>query len=299
MADPSVLIGIGDDAAMLDFPADQRLVISTDTLNVGVHFAATDLPRAVGHKSLAVSLSDLAAMGAEPRWLLLNLSLPALDLSWLEPFMAGFSALAQAHGVVLIGGDSCRGPRSVTVTAMGLVKQELALTRAGARPGERVVVSGVPGLARFALQERQAGRLPPEAAAQALDFPVPRVALGRALRGQASACIDLSDGLLQDLGHLVAASACGADIDLDRLPQAPALPPLKDRQRWELQLAGGDDYELCFCIAPEALRRLRQFAGGVLLSDIGVVRAAPGIDCRQADGALFQPASRGYDHFQD
>ena len=297
-SDPAVLIGIGDDAAMLDIPPDQRLVISTDTLNEGVHFAATDPPRAVGHKSLAVSLSDLAAMGAQPRWLLLNLSLPELDQPWIEAFITGFSALAKAHGVVLIGGDTCRGRRSITVTAMGLVRQEMALTRAGARPGDRVVVSGVPGLARFALQERRAGRQPPEAAAQALDYPVPRLALGLALRGKASACIDLSDGLLQDLGHVLKASACGALIELERLPMAPALQAMEAQQRWELQLSGGDDYELCFCITPEALTRLRQSSAEVLLSDIGVVRAQTGIDCLQPGGALFQPPYRGYDHFQ-
>jgi thiamine-monophosphate kinase len=299
-SDPTVVLGIGDDAAVLEIPDGQQLVVSTDTLNQDVHFAAGDDPRAIGHKSLAVNLSDLAAMAATPRWLLLNLSLPEVDTQWLEGFITGFAALAARSGTVLVGGDTCRGPCSVTVTAMGLVRPGLALPRSGARPGDRIVVSGVPGLARLALQQRQAAQTTAEACARALDFPEPRLALGAALSGQATACLDLSDGLLADLGHLLSASGCGAELDLARLPDNPAFAGLPDRERWQLQLAGGDDYELCFSISAPALQALRASSvlAGLPLSDIGEVRAAAGIDCRLPDGELLLPRAGGYDHFR-
>lgn len=300
VTDPALELGIGDDAAVVAVPPGQRLVITTDTLNEGVHFAPGDDPRAVGHKSLAVSLSDLAAMGAEPRWVLLNLTLPEILETWLEPFVAGFGDLARAHQVTLIGGDSCRGPRAVTVTALGLVEPDQALRRSGARPGDRILVSGWPGLARLALRERLAGRPPSTAAARALDRPIPRVALGRALRGFATACIDLSDGLLADLGHVTAASGCGARIDLARLPCPPELGTMHEAERWDLQLAGGDDYELCFCVPPVnlPLPAGNGHAGEPPLTDIGVICAGSGIRCLRPDGSLFEPSLRGYDHFR-
>jgi thiamine-monophosphate kinase len=252
-----VNLGIGDDAAVLEIPGDRELVVTADTLNAGVHFLADAYAGDIGHKALAVNLSDLAAMGAEPRWALLSLSMPEIDASFAADLVAGFLSLARCHGVSLVGGDTCSGPLSVTVTAMGLVEPGNALTRSGARPGDLIVVSGTPGMAALALEQVQEGANPDAEASAALLRPIPRVALGRAFVGKATACIDISDGLLADLGHIAEASQCGAVIELGRLPCGGALAACHDDQRWRLQLTGGDDYELCFTLPRERANLLR------------------------------------------
>lgn len=299
-ADPDVLLGMGDDCAQLRVPQGWDLVTTTDTLNADVHFAASAPAPDVGHKALAVSLSDVASMGALPRWALLNLVLPRADSHWVLGFMEGFSALARRHGVELVGGDTTRGPLGITVTLMALVESGKALYRSTARPGDLVVVSGILGEAALALEWEQAGKDVPACLREALNRPEPRVDLGRVLGGLAHACIDLSDGLLADLGHVVRASDCAAEIYLERLPASRILRTLTDERRWRLQLGGGDDYELCFTLASEHERKLGDIAGDLdlPLTVIGRVRAGSGIRCLARDGTIFESGPAGYDHFQ-
>ncbi len=293
-------LGIGDDAALLRPPAGLELAVTTDTLLAGVHFLPGVDPATLGHKVLAVNLSDLAAMGAEPAWCLLALTLPAADEDWLRRFSGGFRDLARAHGVDLVGGDTTRGPLSITVQAIGLVPPGQALGRSGARPGDLIYVSGPLGSAGLGLAMQQGTVLPldPPTVA-ALETPQPRCALGRALRGLASACIDVSDGLAADLGHLLTASRVGARLLYEQVP-------LSDRVRRHiasggdaaLPLMAGDDYELCFTIprarrreADELLRRL-ELAGGC----IGEVEEQPGLRIFR-HGAPLTLQKKGYDHF--
>jgi len=294
-----VALGIGDDAAVLAVPAGRRLVVALDTLNEGVHFLPGTAPADLGWKALAVNLSDLAAMGAEPAWLTLSLSLPRADESWACAFADGLFALADRHGMALVGGDTTRGPLSVGVQAIGLVEPGRELRRSGARPGDSVLVSGTLGDAAAALGQLKAtGKADPALRAR-LDRPEPRLALGRRLAGLASACIDVSDGLLADLGHLLDASGCGARIELARLPRADAMRVDSEAELWDLQLAGGDDYELCFTVGAARLAEAEGLAAelGVRVSRIGTVEAQPGIRCLRPDGGLHQPPAAGWDHF--
>jgi thiamine-monophosphate kinase len=292
-------VGIGDDAAVLDVPSGQQLLVTTDTLVSGVHFLADDRPANVAAKALAVNLSDLAAMGAEPAWFFLAITMPAQDLGWWDDFTAGLLEVASQAGIQLAGGDTTRGPLSVTITAMGLTTEGKALRREGARPGDLVVVSGQPGLAAFALHEKLAGREAPTLAQQALLRPEPRLLLGRALRGLASACVDVSDGLAADLGHILKASHCGAELRLQNLPTPPALASLTNKDRWKLQLAGGDDYELCFTLPPqhEALLPGLQAQSGVALQVIGSIVEGSGMKLVQEAGQEFALDRFGYEHF--
>lgn len=300
-----VVLGSGDDCALLRVPADQLLAVSTDTLVSGVHFFADVDPVTLGHKALAVNLSDLAAMGAEPRWASLALTLPEIDEAWLAGFAKGFLQLADAHGVELVGGDMTRGPLAITVSIKGVVPEEGALRRRGAKPGDQIWVTGELGGAALALAHRLQGI----AVAQAdypsllarLELPQPRVAMGMALRGIASSCLDLSDGLASDLGHILRASGVGADIELTRLPLPDALQRHPEALRWQLALAGGDDYELCFTAAPEHQASLEALASraGLSLSPIGrIVAAEPGIVWRYA-GRPCPLLLQGWDHFKE
>lgn len=294
-----VSIGPGDDAAILTLAPGDELVATCDTLNEGVHFLSATEPEALGHKSLAVNLSDLAAMGAQPRWALCSLSLPAADKDWLQAFMRGFGGLAAHYGVHLVGGDITRGPLSMTITALGTLPRGVRLLRSGASPGDLVVVSGTIGEAALALDTLQRGQRPPEGLLQRLERPQPRVALGRRLAGVGSACIDLSDGLAADLGHVAQASKCGFDIDLARLPVAGGLESLEDRRRWDLQLAGGDDYELCFTLPPGRQASLdewsRELALDLTVIGVAIPGAAPVF--RRPDGTEHDPGCYGYEHF--
>jgi thiamine-monophosphate kinase len=298
-AGPGVQCGIGDDAAVLEVPSGKELVVTTDTLHSGVHFPAESAPADVGFKSLAVNLSDLAAMGAEPRWALLSLSTPELDTAWVRPFLAGFLELAAASDVHLVGGDTCAGPLTIGVTAMGLVDPGNSLTRGGARAGDLVVVSGVPGMAGLALRQLLAGDTPDPETASALHRPVPRIALGAALVGKATACIDISDGLLADLGHIAVASRCGADLELEHLPVSGPLGGMTEVDRWRMQLTGGDDYELCFTLPPDQVQLLSGLAAdsGTKLTVIGCISDRPGVRCRTPQGDTFDAGPAGYEHF--
>lgn len=296
-----VRLGIGDDAALVVPPPGRWLAVAMDTLNVGVHFPDGTAPADIGWKTLAVNLSDLAAMGAEPAWCTLSLSLPNADVAWLDGFLDGFFELAARHRVALIGGDTTRGPLSICVAVHGFVDPQGALRRDAARAGDDVWVTGTLGDAAAALHEWREGGARGEALRARLDRPTPRMAAGRALGGLAHACIDISDGLLADLGHVCRASRVGAEIALDDLPVSRALsaahPPAL-RRLW--QTAGGDDYELCFT-APSTARLAIEDA--MLACDtpatrIGRIVAGSGeVVVRDAEGELWTPPLQGYAHF--
>jgi len=300
-----VLLGVGDDAAVLQVPADRRLVAAMDTVVEGVHFPVGTAARHIGHRALAVNLSDLAAMGAEPAWALLSLSLPRSDPHWLQGFADGFYDLAQLHNVALVGGDTVRGPLVVTVQVLGLVETDHVLKRSGARAGDVLYVSGIPGEAAAGLaviQRHLDGGVAGEWLRQRFERPEPRIALGRALRQLASSAMDVSDGLLADLGKLCQASSCAAVLHLDRLPASPAMQALFGGGASErFALAGGDDYELLFTLAPDRAGDLKWLADcGVQCTRIGeMVQALPGVSpvrCVRA-GMPVDVDAPGYDHF--
>ena len=301
-----VVLGIGDDAAVVNVPAGEQLAVAVDTMVAGVHFPEVASAADIGHKALAVNLSDMAAMGATPRWATLALTLPQPDDEWVESFAHGFFALAERFRVQLIGGDTTRGPLCVSVQILGTLPQHRALQRAGAQIGDRVFVSGMLGDAGRALRLLRRDRACAAPARAALENrlhrPEPRVLLGARLRGLASAAIDVSDGLLADLAHVLAASGVGAALDVDALPRSDAFRSCirPDEPDWlELPLAAGDDYELCFTAAPHHAAALQTVAEelGVPLTDIGQIEAAPGLRCHHADGRVHQPVRRGYEHF--
>lgn len=293
-------LGIGDDAAVLELPVGRQLVACTDSLVEGTHFLPETCAAAIGHKALAVNLSDLAAMGAEPAWFLLALTLPQAQDAWLEAFADGMARLARATGIQLAGGDVTSGPLNICVTALGLVEPGQALTRAGARPGDLIAVTGRPGAAAHALRQLQGGVRPAAVDLAALDFPQPRLRAGRALRGLATACIDLSDGLAADLGHLLEQSGLGATVELERLPCPDSLSGSAPATRWPLQLAGGDDYELCFTIPAEAESRLAAVARAddVEVTVIGRVEPGSELAFRAPNGENYRPPRPGYEHFR-
>lgn len=304
-ATPGAVLGVGDDAALMQVSAGQVLAVSSDMLVSGTHFFADADPYMLGHKTLAVNISDLAAMGATPRWATLAISLPDADEVWLAKFSAGFFSLSEQHGVELVGGDTTRGPLNLCVTIFGEVPQHLALRRCGAQLGDEVWVSGRLGDAALALAHLQ-GRLTISgdeffACAAALHQPQPRVALGLALRGVANSAIDVSDGLLSDLGHILDASAVGAAIDFSRLPVSAIMHAHLTQIYGKLcVLAGGDDYELCFT-APasrhdEVLHIATQLA--LPLTHIGSIVAGQGCVVHDAAGQLINLEGGGYDHFR-
>ena len=308
---PGAVLGIGDDCALLQPAPGMQLAVSSDMLVEGRHFLSTVNPAHLGHKALAVNLSDLAACGAKPLAFTLALSLPRADAAWLEPFSRTLLALADAHGCALVGGDTTQGPLNICITVFGEVPPGQALLRSGARAGDDLYVSGTLGDARLALEVfRGTLAVPGEvftAARARMEQPTPRVALGLALRGVASSAIDISDGLAGDLGHILRASGVGACIDtsvaMDLIAagrHAAAAPGLFDAEKQlEFVLAGGDDYELAFT-APAALREAVQAAAqasATPVTRIGQIEAAPGL--RLVDGQ-GQPVSRrfaSFDHF--
>ena len=297
-------LGVGDDCALIDARPGHQLAISTDMLVSGRHFFPDVPPRSLGHKALAVNLSDLAAMGAEPRAFTLALALPEADPAWLEAFAGGMLALADDHGCELIGGDTTKGPLTLSLTVFGDVPPRQALRRDAARPGDDIWISGTLGDARLALGDCRGEWLLPEPdftlIRPRMDTPTPRVALGMALRGVAHAALDVSDGLIGDLGHILARSSVGAIVDVDALPRSEVLgaQPL-DRQR-ECVLAGGDDYELCFTVREAGAQRI---AEAFLQLDCGVTRigrivAEPGVRVLDANGAAMEVQHRGWQHFE-
>jgi thiamine-monophosphate kinase len=298
-----VKLGVGDDAALLESPPGMQLVAAIDTLVAGVHFPHDSPAASIGHRVLAVNLSDLAAMGARPAWALLAATLPKVDEPWLEEFTAGFARLARAHDVALVGGDTTSGPLCVTVQIIGHVSKMSALLRSGGRPGDLLFVSGTPGDAAAGLALEQGQLHAPQEAAGYLRerflYPSPRIALGDCLRGHASACIDVSDGLLGDAAKLAQASGCGVALNFDDLPVSEQLVTTVGVQRArELALSGGDDYELCFSVHPSEVDKIRHELPPERwgYTCIGSLREAPGAVVTRA-GAVMEFSHSGYDHF--
>lgn len=315
-----VVLGIGDDGALLTPPPGSRLVVSVDTLVAGVHFLPDCDPAALGYKALAVNLSDLAAMGAEPAWATLALTLPQADDGWLTGFSDGFCSLAREHGMALVGGDTTRGPLSVTVQVHGFVPDGVAFRRDAALAGDRIYVTGTlgdAGLALLLLQGSDGLCLPADIAylKTRLERPRPRIAEALELRGRIHAAIDISDGLAVDLGHILTASGVGATLHVDRLPlsnqfrtcldhlyhEARALPGQlmqggDPALAWAaLALGSGDDYELCFTAAPDT--GMSEVCAAIGAVCIGEIEAAPGLRCVLGDGSQFVPPLPGYEHF--
>lgn len=289
--DEHIVVGIGDDAAVVRPSPGQNLVFCTDTLVEGVHFLPGTDPQYIGHKALAVNLSDIAAMGATPRWALLSLTLPVADLAWIDGFVTGFSGLSERFGVKLVGGDTTQGPMSVTVQVIGEAAPNRAVRRSGAQVGDAICVSGTLGDAALALVLRRSGKGVDAHLAARLDRPEPRLVLGQHLGELAHSAIDISDGLLADLGHMLKMSGKGADIHTDLLPASEEFR--KQGGTLEMQLAGGDDYELLFTLEQAMVPALASHA----VTRIGTVTASAGIRCLDANGAVLDEGEHGYEHF--
>ena len=287
----SVDLGVGDDSALLTPPPQQQLVICADTLVAGRHFPLDTDPHAIGWKSVAVNLSDIAAMGAKPHSILLALSLPQIDHDWLKGFSQGLFDCCDQFGVSLIGGDTTQSPHlTLSVTALGWVDIGKAVPRSGAQVGDYVCVSGQVGDAAFGLKHLD------HPLKKRLDYPTPRCALGQTLKGLAHSMIDVSDGLAQDLGHILKASHVGAEIELNQLPIDQNLQHLPPQEQWKFALAGGDDYELCFTISPENYDKLSQQELDVRITKIGQItktRELRFVNHGQDQILEFQ----GYQHF--
>ncbi|MCR5866558.1 thiamine-phosphate kinase [Aquincola sp. J276] len=298
------VLGIGDDCALVAPTPGMQLAISTDMLVEGRHFLSTVVPQWLGHKALAVNLSDLAACGARPLAFTLSLALPRVDEAFLEGFSRGLFALADAHAIELVGGDTTAGPLNISITVLGEVPPGRALLRSGARPGDALWVSGTLGDARLALEcFRGSVALPGEQFQQvrrAMEQPQPRVALGQALQGVATAAADVSDGLLGDLGHILARSRVGAVLHADALPRSAVLAQQPVAVQQQCTLAGGDDYELVF-IAPADQAAAVQAAGraaGVAVTCVGRIQAEPGLRVVDAQGAPVAHGLASFDHFK-
>lgn len=298
-------LGIGDDAALLRVDAGHELAVSTDMLVAGTHFFADVDPQTLGWKSLAVNVSDLAAMGAEPRWATLALALPTADEAWIAPFAAGFFACAETFGIDLIGGDTTRGPLCISVQIMGQVPTGQSLRRDGALPDDDIWVSGQLGDAALALNHLL-GKHPLTDSELALTLPAllqprPRVSTGLALRGIAHSAIDISDGLLADLGHILHASGLGAELRLEDVPRSPTLQRhLHHPDVLDMLLTGGDDYELCFTAPVTAREEIQRIAAetGLPLSRIGRTTQAPGLQVLDRSGNTIRTGTDGFDHFR-
>jgi len=294
-APEGVVLGIGDDAAILRPPPGEDLLVSIDTLVADVHFPRSVAPAQLGHRALAVNLSDLAAMGARPLWFTLALTLPEADESWLAGFSRGLAALARRCDIALVGGDTTRGPLSITVQVHGAAPAGAALRRDGARAGDEVWVSGHPGTAALGLRRQIAGAPDTDPALRVFLEPEPRMALGIALRGLASAAIDVSDGLLADAGHIAERSGVAIVLERALLPVGPELAALADRdEALALALGGGDDYELCFTAPPPQAAAIAAAAARLDVPCTRIGRVLPGQGARCAGAAAFT----GYEHFR-
>jgi thiamine-monophosphate kinase len=299
-----VRLGIGDDAALVQVPPEDELVLTTDSLVEGVHFLAGAPARSLGHRALAINLSDIAAMGASPAWALLSLNLPSAEEAWLREFALGFGALAQRHSVALVGGNLSRGALAITVQLAGLVPRGQGLRRTGAASDDDLYVSGSLGDAAGGLACLRGQLALPASDAQFLlqrfEYPEPRVALGLALRGVASACIDVSDGLYADATRLLKAAGAGARIEIGQLPVSAALRAAHGSNAWRAALAGGEDYELCFS-APRARAAAVSAAAaqaGCAVTRIGTLVQSEGIALHSGN-SLIQFSPSGFDHFRD
>ena len=299
-----VLLGVGDDAALLMPAAGESLALSMDTLVEGVHFPLHTSPSDIGYKTVAVNLSDMAAMGAEPAWMLLGLTLPTVDEGWLQGFSEGVSQLAAEHNVALVGGDTTRGPLAITLQICGFVPPAQALRRDGARVGDLIYVTGQLGDAGLGLQlvlrcvELSLIQPRRDYFISRLQRPTPRVAMGLALRGLATAAIDISDGLVGDLGHILTASGVGATVNVDRLPVAAEVKAYGD-EWWRLPLTAGDDYELCFTLPAGSEAALNRALQGIdcPVTCIGQIEMSSGLRLTSDRGDSVQYQAGGYQHF--
>lgn len=300
----TVALGIGDDCAVLSPTPGAQWLVSTDMLVEGRHFLSTVAPDRLGHKALAVNLSDLAACGATPRAFTLALALPRADEVFLEGFARGLFALADAHGIALVGGDTTAGPLNICITVMGETPAGTALLRSGAQAGDDLYVSGTLGDARLALEAfRGTVQLSGEdfsMARRAMEQPLPRVALGQALRGVARSAIDVSDGFVGDLGHVLKRSGLGATVQADALPCGPALAKQPLALQRLCTLAGGDDYELIFSAPPSARAAVRaaSAASGTPVTRVGCLDAEAGLRLIDAQGQVLPELPAGFDHFK-
>lgn len=299
-----VILGIGDDCAIVSPTQNTHLAFSVDTLVSGIHFPLHTSASAVAHKALAVNLSDLAAMGATPAWFTLSLTLPEADEVWLEAFSRALFSLASQFDISLIGGDTSRGPLSVTIQVCGYLPESGGMRRSAARDGDIIALTGKLGEASIGLdivlqqhseyysclQEEEK-----QNAIKALEYPMPRIREGRALEKTAHAALDISDGLYSDLGHILEASLLGADIELDAVPLAESLKCLPQQLAWQKALTGGDDYELCFTMAPHDWHIISQQYPE--FTAIGVVGKKMGLRLKKNNGQLFTMDTKGYDHF--
>lgn len=299
-----VILGVGDDCAILQPPADQRLVMTTDSLIENIHFFPQTQPNDLGFKSLAVSLSDIAAMGAEPAWVLLSLTLPEARESWLQEFCAGFYQLLDHFNLGLVGGNTTRGPLSITTQVTGFLAASEGLLRQGARPGDLIYITGTLGDAGVGLDILKKKIKMPEPfkteMLSRLNRPQPRVKEGMTLRTIATAAIDISDGLMIDLSHLLTASGVGATINPGKLPLSKALRTvLKKEQAWQYALNSGDDYELCFTIPPGLQSQFELTFGSYDCGYIcvGKIEPEPGLRIIDSQGEVFNVKSSGYQHF--
>ncbi len=304
-AQAGVLLGIGDDAAVLRLPDGSDLVAAVDTLVAGRHFPPATDAHSIGHRAMAVNLSDMAAMGATPAWATLSLTMPGADASWLQGFSAGLLDLAREHGVILVGGDTTRGPLTVSVQILGSVPKGAALRRSGAQAGDLLAVSGTlgdsgAGLAFYTAVPPGVDRGAIDALVRRFDYPTPRVQLGIAARHLASAAMDISDGLVGDLPKLAAASGLHAHVRVESLPLSNALrAAVSDAQARDWALGAGDDYELLLAAAPATYGKLEAAARrlNLSLSVIGELRTGSGVSW-SLHGADYTPAVSGYDHFR-
>lgn len=299
-----VVLGIGDDAALLAPTPGMELVASADMLVEGTHFFANAEPKLLGRKTLAVNLSDMAAMGATPRWATLSAALPQFDSMWIKKFAKGFFEMADEFGVELIGGDTTRGPLTLSVHVLGDVPTGTALRRDGAKPGDDIWVSGSLGDAALALAHYHSKiNLDAKAlsfCAQRLHAPTPRVVLGASLRAIAHSAIDISDGLLADLNHILERSKVAAEIEFSKLPQSVAMQAYAHQAvAQHARLAGGDDYELCFTAAPSSQKKMSVLSRqlNLALTRIGTIKPGKGLKLIDASGKNMKIPSLGYDHF--
>lgn len=298
-----VLLGVGDDCAIIKPVEAQQIAITTDTLVAGVHFPVETSARAIGHKAVVVNLSDLAAMGADPAWISLAITLPSIDEDWVKEFCEGVFEVCEYYNVQLIGGDTTQGPLSITITAQGLLPEDKYITRSGAKPGDWVYVTGELGGAAIGLQHVQ-GKVVLEAkhqesALQRLNFPKPRILAGQAIRGYASSAIDLSDGLISDIVHLCKSSKVGANIVLDNLPVAQAcIDTLGIDKARELALKGGDDYELLFTVSQNNKVAMETSMGNTrnVITCIGQLNPSEKLTVT-LDSKAIDIHATGYEHF--
>lgn len=287
-------LGVGDDCALMQIPEGFLLAITTDTMVENVHFFEGTEPKLLGHKLLAVNLSDLASMGAEPVSVTLNLTLPEVNENWLAEFANGFLSLAEKYNVDLIGGDTTKGALTLGVQALGLVPENQALTRSKAKVGDLIYVTGKVGDAGLGLKIKQGYSCEnPDTPLKQFNQPLPRVAEGLALRNIANACIDISDGVAQDLGHILQKSRIGAVVDYESLPlSAEVRQYIENTGDWSLPLTAGDDYQLCFTIPPEKAGELKNMD----CQQIGIIEERPGLRIRRS-GTITTMKARGYEHF--